>query len=118
MRENSLTMTAPGDNPPCDAHRLPFLLSLGKKRHGLRRLMRPIKAVGERRYATRDESVELIAPRLHHKIQVVPLVGLLFLAHEFPPGVAAPNCLRYSSMNGSIAPSITFCTSLIFSSVR
>ena len=38
------------------------------------------------------------------------------LAHDaFSP---APSCFRYASMNGSIPPSITLCTSGIFSSVR
>ena len=56
-----------------------------------------------------DERVKLLTPRAHHEVQV--------LAHPAPPATA-PVCLRKAWMNGSIAPSMTLCTSVSFSSVR
>ena len=111
MREGGLAMAAPGDEPAGHAHHLAVrAFGQGGPRGGRRhRGVRPLVAIGVRRDAAREQLVELLAPRLHHEVEVVR-------AHAALP--AAPNRFRYASMNGSIAPSITLCTSVCLSSVR
>ena len=52
---------------------------------------------------------QLFSARLEDEVQILGHAAAV---------VDSPVCLRYASMNGSIAPSITFCTSGILSSVR
>ena len=96
--------------------RLPLRRRLAGQRQGVSRPVRAGEAVGKRRHAPRLERLELLAARLHHEIGVV----VLGLAHRALPEepFPLPCCLMYASMKGSIAPSITLCTSVILSSVR
>ena len=52
------------------------------------------------------------------RIALVALAGSSALALAGAPAELSLFRFRYASMNGSIAPSMTFCTSVIFSSVR
>ena len=109
MREARLPLPAPRDDPPRDAHDL-ALVRLPKRGDGGRRRVRAHEAIRVRRDPARDQRVVLLAARLENEV-------LLFGGHAaFAPG--APARLRYASMNGSIAPSITLPTSVILSSVR
>ena len=112
VRERRLAVRAPRDDPAGDAHRLAFLLPVRRmQRDRLGRAMRAVERVRERRDAARDERVELLAPRALDEVQ---LVG----SRRALPRSARRAPSRYASMNGSMSPSITFCTSGIFSSVR
>jgi len=63
------------------------------------------EAVKAPRHPARFECRQFLSARLLDEVQIV--------AHA-----AGPLRVRYASMNGSMPPSITFCTSGIFSSVR
>ncbi len=120
VRECRLPVRAPRDEPARDTHRRP-LLGVAKKLLHFGGSMRGIERVGEGRDAARDERVELLPSRLHHEVDVLGRRRRFTahgLAHAPAPAFAAPICLRNASMNGSIAPSMTFWTSVSFSSVR
>ena len=71
--------------------------------HRLRRVTRPLEPVGERGDAAFHEFLKLFLPRRFYET-----------AHAALP----PGRFRNASMNGSISPSITLCTSVTFRSVR
>src|SRR5437868_1362413 len=108
MGEGGLPMPPPGNNPPRDIHGRPIR---AVAEHGLRlrRGVLAIEAISVRRDSRRLQGFEFFASRLENEVQ--------FFGHAAAV-VDPPPCFRYASMNGSMAPSITFWTSGILSSVR
>lgn len=107
MGEDRLAVATPRHQPPRKPdHRARLRVTEEPGRRA--GTMSSIEAVRERRLARRLQRGELLAARLQHEVEL--------LAHPSLPG--EPVCLRYASMKGSMAPSMTFCTSGIFSSVR
>src|SRR5207237_5814276 len=99
-----LSVPAPGDQTPGDAHGRAFLWALGgKRRQRRRRGVRPVERVAECRDAFLAKRIQLRATSLEQSRE--------FVAHASLP--VAP-CLRNASMKGSMSPSMTFCTSGIF----
>src|SRR5581483_758394 len=100
-----------GATPRHEASRDSHHLSMRLPRQVLTRSQRrcrgvlAIVLVGVLRHARGDQRIELVPPRTLHEIP--------FVIHHY-----AASRLRYASMNGSMAPSMTFCTSGILSSVR
>src|SRR5690606_38439570 len=131
VREHRLAVRARGDEPAAqtDGRPEPFLqgpLLLGGLESGprVRRGRIDLEPVGERLDTTLPQRLELLvahadrlaqplAAALHLSTRRIPL-----LRHRSPQAARAPNSFRYASMNGSRSPSITRCTSEIFSSVR
>src|SRR6185437_7655920 len=109
MREARIPVPAPCHDAPGHAHFRPLI---DASQRGDRRCggVRPLEGVRVRRDAARYQRVVFLAPRLEDEVQLVGRHAL-FAPAEFAR-------LRYASMNGSIAPSITFATSEILSSVR
>ena len=146
VREGGLSLRTPGMHPPRDTHHRPLdlearLVDRRRFRQRLRlalkcpvrvrrldRRMRPVERVRERGDAVLLQHRELLAARAQHRVEILLLRdadAALLLTHRLPTSAdtstvaaGAPCSLRYAWMNGSIAPSITFWTSGIFSSVR
>src|SRR2546430_10207054 len=78
-------------------------VALTESLEGRARRPRALEPVREARHATAHELGELFAPRRRDEARHAALL---------------PNCFKYASMKGSRSPSITFCTSVTFSSVR
>jgi hypothetical protein len=119
VSERRLAVPALRDEPPRDAHGRSLLVprAIAEGGERLRRRVRAVEGVGERRDAARLERRQLLAPRPQHEVEVVARVRrrTTVVAHaEF----ASVTCFRYASTNGSMSPSITRCTSGILSSVR
>jgi len=111
MGERRLAVATPRDQSSSDAHRCAAVVLTLRERLGRsRRGVCTVVAVRERRHASAYQRVELIPPRLLNEVQLV--------GHAGSPVFTPPVSLRNASMNGSIPPSITFCTSGILSSVR
>src|SRR5256885_11308453 len=108
MREHSLAVRAPGDNSPRQRNRRPGVAIPHQGECSFSGLL-SIEAVGVRSDASRLQGFQFLAPRLENEVQLFGHAAAV---------VDSPVCFRYASMNGSIAPSITFCTSGILSSVR
>ena len=110
MRERRLAMPAPRDERPA-TRTVARLRAADERRHRL-----VASCVRSKPYANGGTpaatSVELLAPRLLHEVQLVGHAALPVVTDT------PPDCLRNASMNGSMPPSITFWTSGIFSSVR
>src|SRR5690349_11205738 len=116
MRERGLSVTAPGDDAPGDAHRRPFLDTLCQGGRGLTGGVRPLEPIRKGRYSPRDQLIEFLAPGLLDEVEVLLLVA--HAAAPLLPCPAPPLCFKYASMNSSMSPSMIRCTSGIFSSVR
>jgi hypothetical protein len=111
MREGRFSVRAPRDNAAGNAHRVPFVVLVGRmKTNRVRGVVRPIETIRERADALRDQGIELLASRLLHEVQIFAHAAAL------PPD--APFCDRYASMNSSMSPSMMRWTSGILSSVR
>ena len=109
MREARLSLATPRDDAPRDAHALSFVRS-PERGHGCGGGVRAPEAVRVRRDAALEQRVVLVATRLEDETLLVGAHAAL--------APAAPARLRYASMNGSMAPSITLPTSEILSSDR
>src|SRR6185437_3881395 len=110
MCERRLAVRAPGDESARNAHGLGLgMFTRRRQRHGVRRPVRARVAVGERGHAPLGERLELLASRPLDEVQRVGHAAAL---------PEPPVCVRYVSMNGSMSPSMTRCTSGILSSVR
>ena len=108
VREGRLAVRPEGHEAAGDGHRRP--LAGGRQRgQRLGRRVRAREPVGERLHAAAAQLGQLVAPRQLHEGALRRL-----LAHR----AVRPNRLRYASMNGSMSPSITRCTSPTLSSVR
>src|SRR5207244_1319480 len=103
VRKCRLAVRAPRHDAPGHADDRP-LVGGAEELDRRSRLVRPAVSVGIRGDPARDERVEFLPARAHHEVEVLAVVG-----HAI--ALAAPCCFRYSSMNGSMAPSITFWTS-------
>src|SRR5690242_1110742 len=113
MCKGGLSRGAPAHESPREPYDLTLaLLTFGIQRYRIGSVMRTVEAIGEGRRSTRRECVELLAPGLLHEVDVVAHAAAL------PPVPCPANSRRYASMNGSMSPSITRCTSGIFNSVR
>src|SRR6185437_460866 len=113
MGECGLAVGAPGHDAAGHAHGLALVVHpLWQQRHRICRAMRAVESITERLDTARFERLELLSPSALYEVQV------LVRAHAaaLPGGV--PSCDRYASMNGSMSPSMTRCTSGILSSVR
>src|ERR1051325_45424 len=108
MSESSLAVRAPGDYPPRYRHRRSCVAIPHHGQCSFRCLL-SIETVRVRSYAGRLQGCQFLASRLENEVQVFGHAAAV---------VDSPVCFRYASMKGSIAPSITFCTSGILSSVR
>src|SRR4051812_43704877 len=108
MREDGLAMCSPGDDASSDRNER-SIVSGSHQCEGVCRRVPAVESVSVRRNTGCLQGFELLATRLEDKVQL--------LCHAAAV-LDSPVCLRYASMNGSMAPSITFCTSGIFSSVR
>ena len=108
MGERRLAVGTPGNDAPSDGHHRSFVAVPHQGVSGFRSVL-AIKAVRVRCYTGRLQGFQFFAPRLEDKIQVFGHAAAV---------VESPVCFKYASMNGSIAPSMTFWTSGIFSSVR
>src|SRR5690349_9904617 len=108
MRESSLPVCAPGDDSPGESNRR---TGFSIAHHCQRRFgcVLSIEAVGVRSYAGRLQGCQFFATRLENEVKIFGHAAAV---------VDSPVCFKYASMKGSIAPSITFCTSGILSSVR
>ena len=107
VREGRLAVRAPRHRPARDADGRP-LLEPPQQRREVGRPVAPVERVRERWDPRRFERLELLATSAEHEVE--------FVAHR-ASSVELP-ALRNASMNGSMSPSMTFCTSGILSSVR
>ena len=106
-------MRAPRHEAASDSDLLTFAfghaaLPLRGEAERFRDRVRTIEAVGEGRDPPLLQARELLAARPEDEVQFVRAHATASLA---------PNFRWYASMNGSIAPSMTFWTSVIFNSV-
>lgn len=108
MSERRLAMRSPGNDAARQGHNRTFIAASHQSMSSLSGVL-AIKAVCVRRYASRLQGFQFFAPRLEDKVELLGHAAAV---------VESPVCFRYASMNGSIAPSMTFWTSGIFSSVR
>src|SRR5687767_13949659 len=111
VRERRLPMRAPRDDSAGDRDAGSFLVrgrSFGWGQQGERFRRRMLARIGVRKriYRCGTKRFQFFAPCLQNEIQIV--------CHCYS---CPPDCFKYASMKGSIPPSITFCTSGIFSSV-
>src|SRR5690242_3852262 len=113
MSKRRLPRRPPAHQAAGKPHRFTVaLLALGIDGEGLCRMMCAVESICEGRRALLDERIEFFPPSLLYEIEIVAHAAAL------PPDLRPPNSRRYASMNGSMSPSITRCTSGIFSSVR
>ncbi len=103
MRERGLPVRPQRHQSPSEGIPRLVILAAVRRQRCLRRRA-AIEAIGERRDATLDELLQLLAAR-----------GLDKSGHY---AALFPKRFRNASMNGSRSPSMTLCTSLTFSSVR
>ena len=112
--EHRLPVRTPGDQSARQANRLALLSAVREQPQRRRYVVGRVEAVRERCDACGVEGGEFLAPRLHDKVEVFES-WLVAHAASAPP---APKRFRYASMNSSMSPSMTRCTSGIFNSVR
>src|SRR5439155_5220057 len=119
VRERRFAVRPPGHEAAGDTHlRSIGFASCRVQRYGLGRAMGPVERIGERRDTSRDERVQLIATSPLDEVRLIGHAATLPPPPPPPfPPAALPDFVRYASMNGSMSPSITRCTSGIFNSV-
>jgi len=108
MRKRRFAVATPCDDTASHRHRWPFRGIPHQRVRGFSGVL-PVERVRIRLYSGGLQRFQLFSARLEDEVQILGHAAAV---------VDSPVCLRYASMNGSIAPSITFCTSGILSSVR
>src|SRR5258708_37094403 len=103
-------MRPPRHETPRQAHDI-SLVSPFRQGHDRRSgIVRALEAIREWLHPRGEQRIELLETSLADEVELV--------AHAASPAGTPPASLRKASMNGTMAPSITFCTSGIFSSLR